>query len=77
MSQIAILEGYSMPRRRRRGRMGSFGRYRRKKRGGNGRALFGRAARRCAHAGHKPGTKSFGACMRAALKALKYQAENF
>ena len=63
-NRIVVLSGYEGP---------SFGRYKRTKRKGRkSRHLhglkFGRAAKTCARKGHKPGTKSFGACMRAALK---------
>lgn len=60
--QIAVLEGYRTPKtghhRHRRGAS--------KRRGG--RSNFGAAARACARKGNKPGTKSFGSCMRTALK---------
>lgn len=61
--QIAVLEGYRTPKsghhRSRRKPVGS----RRK-----GRSNFATAARACAAKGHKPGTKTFGACMRSNLK---------
>ena len=56
--QIAVLEGYkATPKSRRRRKSG----------GGRGHSTFGAAARACAHEGSKPGTKSFGACMRRRL----------
>jgi hypothetical protein len=55
MSTIAVFEGYKMARRKSR-------------RGGSRRSKFAKAAKSCARAGKKPGTKAFGSCMRKKLK---------
>ena len=61
--QIGVLEGYRIPK-------SGHHRNKRKAAGSNRRARsnFGAAARACASKGNKPGTKSFGSCMRTALK---------
>jgi len=68
MAQIAVLEGYKMPRRRRR-----YGAHHRRRRygahrtGGSHRARFKRAAKMCSrHVRSKGG--SFQACMKRHLK---------
>lgn len=60
--QIAVFEGYGMPR----GRGGKRGHTMRRR--GKHRGKFAAAARACARSGHKPGTHGFGSCMRAKLK---------
>lgn len=61
--QIAVLEGYRTPKSGHHRKARSAGSTRR-----GGRSNFGAAARACARKGNKPGTKSFGSCMRTALK---------
>jgi hypothetical protein len=59
--QISVLEGYRTPK---------SGHHRKARSAPKrkGRSNFGAAARACAAKGNKPGTKSFGSCMRTALK---------
>ena len=61
--QIGVMEGYRTPK-------SGHHRAHRKPTGSRrkGRSNFGAAARACASKGNKPGTKSFGSCMRTALK---------
>jgi hypothetical protein len=72
MAQIAILEGYRVPRRHRRrrrrvSRYGALGGHRRRRRRGGGRAKFSRAAKACSRIVRRRGG-SFRACMRRKLK---------